>query len=106
MIQQTSLAAYDEICKELGPRQSEVLRVLADHPEGLCGWQVAELIGRHPYVVRPRLTDLLNHEPPLVIESDRTRVNPGGRAENIWYLALKKDGQICFDLDLSDYQKG
>lgn len=44
----------------IGDRQREVLEELKLWPNGLTAWELAERLGRDVYVVRPRLTELVD----------------------------------------------
>lgn len=50
--------SFDKIRHTLGDRQWEVFILVAHHSNGLSAWQVANLLKRPVYVVRPRLTEL------------------------------------------------
>ena len=95
MLQETTLAAYHDLkVAGLAPRASEVLQVLKDvSPAGLTGYQIAVKLCRHPYVVRPRLTDMANKG--LVIQTGQKRLNPNGKQEIVWVLA-DPQGQKVF----------
>ena len=50
--------SFDKVRSKLGDRQWEVFVLVAHHAKGLSAWQVANLLKRPIYVVRPRLTEL------------------------------------------------
>ena len=77
-----SLASYDVIKQRLATREAEVLAVLETAPTGLTGGELAERLGRHPYVVRPRITGLVDKG--LVIDTGQSRLNRTGKRETVW----------------------
>ena len=77
-----SLSAYDQVKKTLGIREAQVLGVLETAPIGLTGGEIAERLGRHPYVVRPRITGLV--EKGLAIDTGQNRINQAGKRETVW----------------------
>lgn len=79
-----SLASYDAVKPALGRRHAEVLAVLEAAPLGLTGEEIAQRIGRHPYVVRPRLTELAADDKQLVIDTGTKRLNSHGKHETVW----------------------
>lgn len=83
-LHQNSLAAYDDVKKTLPRRQAEVLAVLEQYPQGLTGEEIATLLQRHPYVVRPRLTELAAEDVKLIIDTCQTKLNSHGKRETVW----------------------
>lgn len=77
-----TLASYDAVKRTLSTREREVLAVLEAVPFGLTGGELAEQLGRHPYVVRPRVTGLVKKG--LVIDAGQTRMNRAGHRETVW----------------------
>ncbi len=77
-----TLASYDAVKRTLSTREHEVLAALEAAPFGLTGGELAGVIGRHPYVIRPRVTGLVKKG--LVIDAGQSRVNRAGRRETVW----------------------
>ena len=55
---QTRAEAYQSVLPMAETREEEVLEVFRGHVHGLTGEECAAILGRHPYVVRPRITSL------------------------------------------------
>lgn len=77
-----TLAAYDAVKHTLPHREAEVLGILETASFGFTGGEIAEQLGRHPYVVRPRITGLV--EKGLVLDTGQSRINRAGKRETVW----------------------
>lgn len=67
---------------DIAMRGREVLGVLTNHPEGLTADEIATKLGREPYVVRPRLTELKSAG--LVVAVGRRVSARTGKRITVW----------------------
>lgn len=56
--QQTKRESYEQSLATVGPRQKEVLDLLKQCPDGLSAWEMASILHRDVYTIRPRITEL------------------------------------------------
>jgi predicted ArsR family transcriptional regulator len=83
----TSKAAAHSIAAEIGARHLEVLKALVVLREATAD-EIASRIDRHPYVVRPRATELQKRG--FITQTGDTRMTPTGRQANV--LKLTQNG--------------
>lgn len=77
--------SYVQIVPKVGPRQLEILKLLADNPKtGATAWEIAEVSGRMIHTVRPRLTELCIMG--IIQESGSRWYEKTQRNETIWKL--------------------
>lgn len=92
----TSLAIRDESFEktkcDIGSRQKEVLELLKKHSP-YTAWQISDILGRHVYQVRPRLTEL---EKIGLIRSGGTLFQERTqRKETLyWFIDSENNGQL------------
>lgn len=76
----TSREAAASIADEVGIRQTEVLKALVVLRTATAD-EIAERLGRHPYVVRPRVTELQKRG--LLTLTGETRATKAGRKASV-----------------------
>lgn len=86
MIQSTSKEAYQEIKRDLGRRQQEVLNFIRNHPS-VSNLGIAEGLNLPINSVTPRVKEL--REAGLV-EEDSIKPSPSGRNAIHWRLSAKQ----------------
>jgi predicted ArsR family transcriptional regulator len=87
------LKSWNATLRSLGARQREVVEVLCHYSIGLGASQIADHLSRHPYVVRPRLTELA--QMGLVQEVGERWEERTQRHEALWVLTPPdEDGQL------------
>jgi len=92
MSTRAQLDSWIRTLAELGPRQREVLDVLM-HGGKMGATQIADRVGKHVYVVRPRITELAKMG---VIHEAGERWEPRTqRHEAVWMVTPHdNDGQM------------
>lgn len=81
----TQAQSWEAIKNDLGPRQIEVLELLARHPEGMTSWEIAANTARLVHAVRPRLTELKGLGIVAAIGTRYHRATE--RNEAVWIIA-------------------
>lgn len=74
--------SWDQVQASLGRSQKEVLCVIKAHPEGIGPWKCSQELKAHPYIVRPRFTELA--EKGLISEVGKNYDTPTGKPEAIY----------------------
>ncbi len=80
----TSRVAAESVRRVAATLRADVLMLLEGSVDGLIGSEIVAAIGRDPWVVRPRLTELKIEG--LVIKTKATRPGPNVR-ERVWMAA-------------------
>ena len=88
MIQETSLLAYTEILENLGERQMEVYKVIADIGP-CCNTQIAQELNLPISSITPRVGELRKKKPVMVRESHRDYCPITGRKVIFWKVSHK-----------------
>ncbi len=78
----TSKEAAQAIRSEARTIRAAVLSAVYASRHGLIGSEVVTIVGRDPWVVRPRLTEL--KDAGYIIKTYQTRPGPSGRPECVW----------------------
>lgn len=92
--------SFEKIKNSLADRQWEVFILVANHSNGLSAWQVATLLKRPVYVVRPRLTEL--RDMGLLQVTDVTYYPGTQRRESIWCYRAPA---VSFSVDVKEQPK-
>lgn len=90
----TRRQSYDEIQPELGHREAEVYDLLLKHTHGLTAWEIAGILKREVYTVRPRLTNL--KEKGLIQATGTRWQDRTNRSEAIWQAPIDAQLNLAF----------
>lgn len=92
MSTRAQLDSWMRTLRELGPRQREVLDVLLQSGR-LGATQIADRVGKHVYVVRPRITELVKLG--YIREAGERWEERTQRREAVWMVTPhENDGQM------------
>ncbi len=84
--EETSAAAATAIRPDARTIRASALAAICAAPRGLTGSEVVAIVGRDPWVVRPRLTELkIAGE---IVKTASTRKGPRGAWEYVWIRPL------------------
>ena len=84
----TSRAAAKRFKSDAKTIRTAVLAAVCGSMRGLIGSEVVAIVGRDPWVVRPRLTEL--KDAGAIIKSQATRPGPSGIRERVWLPAPQR----------------
>ena len=85
--EETRRLSHEAIVSSLGEKQREVYGVYVFSPHPLGPWEVADTLNKHVYVVRPRITELVELG---VIEEAGTRFETrSGKRETTYRIKSK-----------------
>ena len=94
----TSIISAEDINKQLSRLKKMVLLELSRvYPDGLTGSEIANRTKRNLLTIRPRTTELKLQG--LIIDTEETRKNEGGKPEIIYKL---RGLDVIDDYDLSE----
>ena len=100
----TSIKSADEINPKLRRLQKMILIELEKvYPEGLITSELAKLTNRNILTIRPRTTELKLLG--LIIDTETTRKNDGGKSEIVYKLRAKDILKYVEYYGLQKYQK-